>query len=126
MHKLSLAKIDKVTIPSLTTEFKNFIPVNDDIKKCFPNKTVYQTIHDYIIVSDQCLPQNDIKLSNFTAHLKALNQQSEQLNFLFDSLVEDIKTLEDKLDRMSCHLENEIQFNHELLAKLFPSQILSN
>ena len=125
VHKLSLSKIDKISIPDLTTEFKNFVPVNDEIKKCFPNKIVYQTIHDFIIVSDNCLPQNDVKLSNFTAHLKSLNQNSEQLNFLFDSLVNDIKHLEDKLDKMSCHLENEIHFNHRLLAKVFPTQVLS-
>ena len=125
LHKVSLSKIDKISIPELTTEFKNFVRVSDDIKRCFPNKIIYQTVHDYVVVSDHCLPQNDIRLSNFTAHLKNLNQQSEQLNFLFDSLVEDIKNLEDKLDKMSCHLENEIQFNHKLLAKMFPSQILS-
>ena len=79
-----LSKIDKISIPDLTTEFKKFVPINDEIKRCFPNKIVY---HDFIFVSDNCLPLRDVRLSNFTAHLKSLNQNSEQLNFLFDNLV---------------------------------------
>ena len=83
MPRISHSKVDRIVIPKMTTEFKNVRAVSPEVRKCFPEVKIYQTVHDYLIVLPNCTALVPLNVSKNWNRTSEASQQAEQLNFLF-------------------------------------------
>ena len=119
-------EIEKIDISEIGIEFKNFIKTNSNITRCFSNEsTILQTFHNFIINLNDC---KDLKKSEIGADDLVEPDDlevGERMNFLSTKMSALIAQVENQIHLMNCRLSSEFQFYNNLLARLFPSRILT-
>ena len=138
LHYDNTDTLISVEIPEITVAFNEFKPTNSKILQCFTetNMEVRQTYNDFVLVSNDCFSQRQTLPSLPAKIFSAINNTKSTINdpenliiplldFLSTTITDHIEQLEKQINLLQCQNNQETQLQMKLLARMFPSEVLS-